>query len=88
MTEPEVNCLLDFIPVIFHRTWFTVVTLREFMLVIVMVRYQESDVEGFVNLTKVSIAAEVESVIVALVIDLCNWDRSQSFWRHLLVDIW
>ena len=77
MTKPEVNCLLHLIPVIFQRSWFTVVTLREFMLVILTVRFQESSVEGFVNLTEVSIAAEVKSVIVALVVDLCNWDRSQ-----------
>ena len=44
--------------------------------------------KGFVNLTQVRIAAEVESVVVALVVTLCNWEWSQASWLHLLVDIW
>ena len=88
MAEPKVNCLVDFIPVILHRSWFTVLTLREFLLLILAVRFQESHMKGFVNMTQVRVAAEVASVMVALVVNFCNWERSQPSWLHLLVDIW
>ena len=72
MPEPTIPCILDFIPVIFDRSWFTVGTLLAFMLIIAAVGSQESYVKGFVNLMEVSIAAEVESVVVALLGNLGN----------------
>ena len=86
--ESEVNCRRDFIPVILHWSWFTAVTLRKFLLLILAVGYQVSYMEGFVNVTEFTIAPEVASVIVALVVNLCNWEWSQPFWHHLLLDIW
>ena len=44
--------------------------------------------KGLVNMTQVSIAAEVESVIVALAVNLSDWERSQSAWLPILLDIW
>ena len=88
MTEPKVNCLLDFMPVILHRSCVTVVTLREFLLVILAAEFQESYVQGFVNVMQVRVAAERQSVIVALVVNLCHVERSQPYLLHLLVDVW
>ena len=87
MTEPKVNCLLDFIPIVFHWSWFCIVTLEENLLVVFAVRFQEAYMECIVNMTEVKVAIEVESVVVTVVVDLCNWERSQPSWFHLLVDI-
>ena len=43
--------------------------------------------EGIVNVTEVKVAIEVERVVVAVVVNLYNWERSQPSWFHLLVDI-
>ena len=88
VTDPKVNCLLDFILVILHQSWFSVVTLREFLFVILGVEFQEFYVGGFVNVTQVRAAAEVQSVYVALLVHLCDWGRSQPSRLHLLVDVW
>ena len=48
--------------------------LREFMLVIVEVRFEESYVEGLVNVKQVRVAAEVESVIDTLVVHSRDWE--------------
>ena len=74
--EPEVNYLLDFIPVILNPARFPGVMLREFIFVILAVRFLAPYLEAQVNLTDVKIAAMVETVIVALVVDFCNWDLS------------
>ena len=87
MCEPKVNCLLDFIPGILHRFWFSVLMLQEFLLVIHELEFQESHGKSFVNVTKVRVAAEVDSVIVGLVVDLCNWESSRPSWLHLRVDV-
>ena len=42
------------------------------MLMILAVGFQESYVQGFVNLTQVRDAAEVEGVVVTLVVHLCD----------------
>ena len=62
-------------------------TLLELMEVIVAVEFQESYVKSFVNVTEVRVAAEVESVIVALVVSLSEWEWFQLSWLHLFVDI-
>ena len=87
VTEPKVNCLLDFIPIVFHWSWFWIGTLRQNISIVSMVWFQEAYVEGIVNVTEVKVAIEVESVVVAVVVNLCNWKRSQPSWFHLLVDI-
>ena len=61
------------------------VTLWEHMLLVFTVRFQEANVEGIVNVTEVKVAIEVESLVVAVVVNLCNWERSQPAWFHLLV---
>ena len=43
--------------------------------------------EGIVHVKEVKVAIEVESVVVAVVVNLCNCERSQPSWFHLLVDI-
>ena len=75
--ELNVNCLLDFIPIVFDWFWFCIVTLRENLLIVCTVRFQESYVEVIVNVTEVRVAIEVESVVLAVVVNLCNWERSQ-----------
>ena len=62
MTEPNVNYLLDFIPITFHWSWFCMVTIRENLLVVLAVWFQESYVEGVMNVTQVKVASEVEGV--------------------------
>ena len=84
VTELKINCLLDFIPVIFHWAWFGMVTQRECLLVVLAIGFQETDVERIVDVTEVKVAAEVESVIVAVLVNLCNWERSLLSWLHLL----
>ena len=88
MTVPEVNCLPDFIPVILYRSWFPEMMLQESLFVILAVEILESYVKGFVNVTQVRVAAEVETPIVALVVKLCNWVRAQPSLLDLLVDVW
>ena len=39
-------------------------------------------------MTEVRVAAELDSVVVTLVVNLRNWGPSQVSWLHLLVDIW
>ena len=87
VTEPKVNCLLDFTPIVLHWSWFCMMTLRQNLLIVFAVRFQEAHVEGIVNVTEVKVAIEVESVVVAVVVTLCNWERSLLSWFHLLVDI-
>ena len=87
MTKPKVNCLLDFISVILHWSGFCIVTLRENLLVVFALWFQESYVKGVVNVTEVRVASEVEGVVVTLVVNLCYSERSQPSWFHLLVDI-
>ena len=87
VTEPKVNCLLDFIPIVLHWSWFCIMSLRENLLIVFAVRFQEAYVEGIVNVTQVKVAIEVEGVVVAVVVNLCDWERSQPSWFHLLVDI-
>ena len=43
--------------------------------------------EGVVNVTEVKVTIEVESVVVSVVVNLCDWERSQPSWFHLFVDI-
>ena len=85
--KPQVNCLLDFIPIVLHWSWFCMMTPRENLLIVFTVRFQEAYVAGIVNVTKVKVAIEVESVVDAVIVNLCNWEWSQSSWFHLLVDI-
>ena len=87
VTELKVNCLLDFIPVNFHWSWFCIVTLRKNRLVVFAVRLEEAYVEGIVNMTEVRVAIEVASLVVAVVVNLCNWEWAQPSWFHLLVYI-
>ena len=87
MTGRKVNCLLDFILVIFYWFWFPVVTLVEFMEIILAVGCQQCHVKSFLNVTVVRVAAEFESVFVALVVILSNWERSQPSWLYLFVAI-
>ena len=74
VTEPKVNCLLDFIPIVLHWYRFCIMTLRENLLIVFSVRFQKSYVEGIVNVTEVKIAIEVLSVVVVVVVNLCNWE--------------
>ena len=76
VTEPKVNCLLDFIPIVFHWSWFCTVTLRANMWIVFALQFQEAYVEGIVNVTEVKVAIEVESIVVAVVVNCCNWERS------------
>ena len=87
VTEPKVPCLLDVIPIVLHWSWFCIMTLRENLLIVFVLRLQEAYVEGIVNVTEVKGAIEVESVVVAVVVNLYDWERSQPSWFHLLVDI-
>ena len=61
--------------------------LREFIEVVLEVEFQESNVKGIVKVTEVRVAAEVESVIVTLVVALRVRERSQLSSLHLFVDI-
>ena len=44
--------------------------------------------EDIVDVAVVKVAAEVESVIVTLVVNLSDWEWSQPSWFHSLIDIW
>ena len=88
VTEPEFNRLLDFILVICHWYWFYIVTLWQYLLVVLAIRFQESYVKGIVSMTEVKVAAEVEGIVVMLVVYLCNWEWTQPSPLHFLVDIW
>ena len=88
VTEPKVNSSLDFIPIVVHWSGFCIVTLRENLLIVFAVRVQESYVEGVMNVTEVNVASEVEGVVVAIVVNSCNWEWSQPSWFHVLIDIW
>ena len=63
-------------------------TLREFRLLIPAVVFQESHVQGFVNVADVTVAADLASVIVTVVYNLHHWEWSQPSWFHILVAIW
>lgn len=76
MTKCKVNCRLYFLPVILDASWFSVVMVRVFMLMILAVAWQQSYVTGLVNVQEVRVAAEVESAMVTLVVDLCDWESS------------
>ena len=69
MTEDKVNCLLDFIPVIFHLSWLTVVMLPEFMEVILVLGFQKSYVTGCVHVAELRVATAVRRVILALIVN-------------------
>ena len=58
------------------------------MLVVLALWFEESYVEGVMNVTQVKVAIEVEGVVVTLVVNLCYWEGSQPSWFHLFVDIW
>ena len=88
VTEPEINCLLDFISVIFHWSWFFIMSMREYFLVVLAVGYQETYVKVVVNMTQVKVAGEVEGIVATLVVNLRHWEGSQPSRFHLLVDIW
>ena len=49
LTEPKVNCLLDFIPIIFYWPWLGMMTQRECLLVVLAIGFQEADVESIVD---------------------------------------
>lgn len=87
MTKHKVNCVVDFLHVILNGSLITVVTLPEFMLVILAAGFQESYGKAFVNVMLVRVAAEVERIIVALVLNLSYWAGSQPSWCHLCVDM-
>ena len=44
--------------------------------------------ESIMNVTEVKGAAEVESVIVTLVVNLSDWEWNQPSWFDFLIDIW
>ena len=80
VTEPEVNCPLDFISIILHRSWFYIVALWENLWLVFAVRLQESYMKGVMNMTEVKVAAKVKGIVTTLVVNLCNWERSQPSW--------
>ena len=88
VTEHKVNWLLDCIPVIFDWSWLSIMTLREYLLVIFSLGFQEFYVKSVVNVPQVRVTAKVEGVVIALVVNLYDCEGSQPSGFHLLVDIW
>ena len=63
-------------------------TLRKNLLVVLALWFQESYVEGIVNMSEVKVATEVEGIVVTLLVNLSYWEGSQPSCSHLVVDIW
>ena len=87
VSEPKVNCLLNFIPVMFHWSWFGLVTLRDYVIVVPGIVFQEPYVKAVVNMTEIKVAAEITYVIVMLVVNWRNWEWSHPSSLHLFIDI-
>ena len=56
VTEPKVNWLLDFMPIVLYWSWFCIITLRENLWIVFALRFQEAYVVGIVNVTLVKVA--------------------------------